>query len=278
LYRTNAIARLALPGHGPRGVAMSPDGATVAVALYYSGQLALVDAKSNALRTVSLGAQAAESEARKGDRLFHDARLSFQGWLSCASCHPDTRADGFNWDLLNDGMGNPKNSRSMLWSDRTPPMMSLAVREDMEHAVAAGFRFILFRQPEPGETEAVVAYFKSLAPAPSPYRVGGKLSAKAEKGKAVFDKAGCAACHPGPLFTDLKTYDVGTSHETDRAEKKFDTPTLVELWRTAPYLHDGSAATLREVFKEHNPKDQHGNTSKLSDDDLGALIEYLLSL
>lgn len=278
LYRTNAIARLALPGHGPRGVAMSPDGATVAVALYYSGQLALVDAKSNALRTVSLGAQAAESETRKGDRLFHDGRLSFQGWLSCASCHPDARADGFNWDLLNDGMGNPKNSRSMLWSDRTPPMMSLGVREDMEHAVAAGFKFILFRQPGPGETEAVVTYLKTLAPAPSPYLVGGKLSAKAEKGKAVFDKAGCAACHPGPLFTDLKTYDVGTSHEADRAEKKFDTPTLVELWRTAPYLHDGAAATLREVFKEHNPKDQHGNTSKLSDDDLGALIEYLLSL
>jgi DNA-binding beta-propeller fold protein YncE/cytochrome c5 len=278
LYRTNGIARLALPGHGPRGVAVSPDGATVAVALYFSGQLALVDAKSNAVRPVSLGAQAAESPARKGERLFHDAKLAFQNWLSCATCHPDTRADGFNWDLLNDGMGNPKNSRSMLWSDRTPPMMSLGVREDMEHAVAAGFKFILFRGAQSNEIESVVAYLKSLAPAPSPHLVAGKLSAKAEKGKAVFDKAGCAACHPGPLFTDLKTYDVGTTHELDRDAKGFDTPTLVELWRSAPYLHDGSAPTLRDVLKEHNPKDQHGSTSKLSADDLDALIEYLLSL
>lgn len=278
LYKAGALTRRQLPGHGPRGVAVSPDGGTVAVALYYSGQLALVDANSNAVRPVSLGAQTAESPARKGERLFHDAKLAFQSWLSCATCHPDTRADGFNWDLLNDGTGNPKNTRSMVWSDRTPPMMSLGVREDMEHAVAAGFKFILFRQPGPGEAEAVVAYFKTLAPAPSPHLVAGKLSAKAKKGKAVFDKAGCAACHPGPLFTDLKTYDVGTTHEPEGGAKSFDTPTLVELWRTAPYLHDGSAPTLREVLADFNTGDKHGQTSQLTAEELAALIEYLLSL
>ena len=278
MHTAGAISRLPLPGGGPRGVAVSPEGGTVAVALYFSGQLALVDTKTSAIRAIGLGAQAGETPARKGERLFHDGRLSFQNWLSCASCHPDARADGFNWDLLNDGIGNPKNSRSLLWSDRTPPMMSLGVREDMEHAVAAGFKFILFRAAETGEVDAVIAYLKELKPAPSPCLAAGKLSAKAQKGKAVFNKAGCAACHPAPLYTDKKIYDAGTTHELDRDAKAFDTPTCIELWRTAPYLHDGSAPTLREVFKEQNPKDQHGSTSKLSDDDLDALIEYLLSL
>jgi cytochrome c peroxidase len=58
----------------------------------------------------------------------------------------------------------------------------------------------------------------------------------------------------------------------------FDTPTLVELWRTAPYLHDGSATTMREVLTTRNPGDQHGKTSALSAQELDDLCAYLLSL
>lgn len=58
----------------------------------------------------------------------------------------------------------------------------------------------------------------------------------------------------------------------------FDTPTLIELWRTAPYLHDGSAATLRDVLTTANPDDKHGKTSHLTADQLNDLIAYLLSL
>jgi hypothetical protein len=58
----------------------------------------------------------------------------------------------------------------------------------------------------------------------------------------------------------------------------FDTPSLIELWRTAPYLHDGGAADLRELLIDRNPKNRHGRTSHLSSQEIDDLIEYLLSL
>lgn len=73
-------------------------------------------------------------------------------------------------------------------------------------------------------------------------------------------------------------YDVGTAGALDREQKQFDTPTLIELWRTAPFLHDGSAPTLLDLLTAHNKGDAHGKTSKLSKEDLDALVEYLLSL
>jgi cytochrome c peroxidase len=88
----------------------------------------------------------------------------------------------------------------------------------------------------------------------------------------------CSTCHPAALFTDLESYDVGTGAACDKPNARFDTPTLVELWRTAPYLHDGSAATLREVLTSRNPNDRHGRTSRLSRRQLDDLCTYLLSL
>jgi len=71
---------------------------------------------------------------------------------------------------------------------------------------------------------------------------------------------------------------VGTRGRFDRAEEKFDTPTLTELWRTAPYLHDGSAATVLEVITTRNLQDRHGRTSGMGKQDLDDLCSYLLSL
>ena len=60
--------------------------------------------------------------------------------------------------------------------------------------------------------------------------------------------------------------------------KEFDTPTLIETWRTAPYLYDGRAATMRDVLRTFNPDDTHGETSKLTEEQLEDLAEYVLSL
>jgi cytochrome c peroxidase len=218
---------------------------------------------------------------RRGELYFNDARICFQGWQSCASCHPgDGRVDALNWDLLNDGIGNPKNNKSLLLTFETPPSMSMGVRETPEAAVRAGIRHILFTVQPPEVAETMDAYIKSLKPVPSPRLVKGKLSAAAKRGEKIFrDKeVNCASCHPGPLFTDLKSYDVGTLGRFDKQSDYFDTPTLVELWRTAPYLHDGSAGTMRDVLTTANKRDQHGKTSHLSADELNDLIEYLLSL
>jgi len=280
LYAAGLVSRVTIVAQCPRGIALSPDGKQLAVASYYSGEVLLFDPdRCRVSQTIGLGSQPRPDAVRHGEFVFHDGRHCFQHWLSCSTCHPDGRADGMNWDLVNDGMGNPKNARSLLWSHKTPPVMSLGVRQSMEEAAEKGFQFIQFREVDPGDLKAVRAYLCSLEPEASPLLVEGRLSGKARQGKRLFEDArvGCARCHPAPLFTSLETHDVGTRHDLDRSGR-FDTPTCVELWRTGPYLHDGSALTLREVLTTMNPGDKHGRTSHLGQDEIDALVEYLLSL
>jgi len=266
---------------GPRGVVVV--GRLAYTADYFSDTLSVIelDGSHPKVESISLGPKPSMTPERQGELYFHDARICFQGWQSCSSCHPgDARVDGFNWDLLNDGLGNPKNNKSLLLVFQTPPSMSVGVRESAEAAVLAGIRHILFTVQPPEVAETLGAYLKSLKPVPSPYLVKGKLSAAAQRGKKLFQdtRVGCTQCHPGPLFTDQNSYDVGTRGQLDRDTGTFDTPTLVEIWRTAPYLHDGSAATLRDVVRTANKKDQHGTTSHLSDAQIDDLVEYLDSL
>jgi DNA-binding beta-propeller fold protein YncE len=277
--------RVKLPesDRGPRAVVVR--GHTAFIANFFSDTLSLIDlaAPYRGAESLPLGPPPEMSAERKGELYFHDAGLCFQGWQSCSSCHPgNARVDGLNWDLLNDGMGNPKNTKSLLLAHQTPPAMSMGVRETAEMAVRAGIQHILFTQQPEEVASAIDAYLKSLKPVPSPFLVyeqsEGRLSEAALRGKKIFAGAGCAACHPPGLFTDLHSYDVGTRGTSDSPADIFDTPTLIEVWRTAPYLHDGSAATLREVLTTHNPHDQHGQTSKLTSREIEDLCAYVLSL
>jgi cytochrome c peroxidase len=229
-------------------------------------------------RSIKLGPDKALTAVRQGEIFFHDAALCFQKWQSCSSCHPgNARVDALNWDLLNDGIGNPKNTKSLLLSHRTPPSMGLGVRATAEDAVRAGIRHIQFAVRPEEDAVAIDEYLKSLKPVPSPYLVDGKLSARAQRGKVVFESAGCTSCHGTALHTDMMKYNIGTGKLLDKG-KEFDTPSLVEVWRTAPYLHDGRAKTIVDVFKKHNPRDDHGETSGLTDQQLDDLAEYVLSL
>jgi len=277
--------RVRLAGKGTRGVAIA--GQTLYAAEYFSDSVAVVEVAADAkgmIKSIPLGPSPEPTVVRRGEMLFHDADLCFQRWQSCTSCHPDARADGLNWDLLNDGLGTPKNTRSLLWAHRTPPAMSLGVRETAEAAVRAGIRHIQFVVRPEADAAAIDAYLKSLKPLPSPYvadirakDVSPLLAARIQRGKRVYKKAGCQECHTPPLYTARKAYDVGTGTGRE-AGQAFDTPTLVELWRTAPYLHDGRAATLAELLTTFNPGDRHGKTSRLSATELDDLVAFLLSL
>jgi YVTN family beta-propeller protein len=269
--------RIPLAGLGPRGIALI--GTTVFAAEYFSDSLAVTDIRPSpreVVRTFPLGPMAGIPLARRGEAIFHDARRCFQQWQSCSSCHPDARVDGLNWDLLNDGLGSFKNVRSLLLSHKTPPVMSLGVRDKAEDAVRAGFKFIQYAVVPEADSAAVDAYLKSLKPVPSPYLEGGRLSAAARRGKSVYGKAGCIRCHPPPLLTDLRQHDVGTGIGALKG-KPIDTPTLREVWRTAPYLHDGRAATMRDVLVTLNKGDGHGAVSKLTPQELADLIVFVLS-
>jgi DNA-binding beta-propeller fold protein YncE len=272
---------LAAEQRGPRALVVV--GGRAYAANYFSDSLSRVDLAEPAKRIppIALGPAVSMSQVRLGEYYFHSAEKCFQGWQSCASCHPgDARVDAYNWDLLNDGIGNPKNNRSLLYSHRIQPAMALGVRASAEMAVRAGFKFIQFTEQPEEVASAVDAYLKSLEPVPSPRLIKGQLSPTAQRGEKLFHnpQVGCAECHPRGLFTDMKRYDVGTRGAFDRPGDEFYTTTLIEVWRTAPYLHDGSAATMREVLTTRNAGDQHGRTSHLQPAEIDALIEYVFSL
>ena len=271
--------RLKLAGIGPRGLAII--GAKVYAAEYFTDSLGVVDINPESLpkaQSIPLGPKKTLTKVRKGEMLFSNASLCFQHWQSCASCHPGGgRVDALNWDLLNDGIGNPKNTKSMLLAHKTPPAMMTGVRPDAETAVRSGIRHIQFAVRPEEDAVAIDEYLKSLKPVQSPYLAKGRLSRTAKQGERIFKKSGCSSCHPSPLYTDLKKYNIGTGKDLDE-NKSFDTPTLIEAWRTAPYLYDGRSRTIKEVLTKHNSGDKHGKTSTLTDEEINSLAEFILSL
>lgn len=267
--------RVKLSGHGPGSLAVT--GNNVYVSEYYSGTISVVDLSAKPYACSQLqafgDADPYKDVVRYGEMLFNSATLCFQQWQSCVSCHPDARVDGLNWDLLNDGIGNPKNTKSMVYSHLTPPVMALGIRASAELAIRTGIRFIQFAEVDEDKAMAIEYYIKSLEPEPSPFLVNNELSSNALRGKQLFVDEGCAVCHPAPLYTDLLKYDLQTGRGIDEG-KPFLTPTLIESWRTAPYMHDGSAATMVDLIKIHNP---YGSDS-LTEKQFADLAEFVLSL
>ena len=270
--------RIRLKGDGPRGITAL--GNQIFAAEYFTDSLSIVSLnirEKPIVTSVVLGPTHPQTSARKGEMYFNDANLCFQTWQSCASCHPDGRHDALNWDLLNDGEGNPKNTKSMLLSHQTPPAMITGIRLNAKDAIRGGIEHILFQEYTEEYVDAIDTYLKSLEIVPSPYLVNGKLCRNAKSGRKIFKKSGCIECHPPPLYTDLKKYDVGTGRGKEK-NLSFDTPTLIEIWRTAPYLYDGRAQSIFEVMTTYNRRDKHGKTSHLNYDELNDLIEFILSL
>ncbi|MFI3292329.1 MAG: YVTN family beta-propeller repeat-containing protein [Rikenellaceae bacterium] len=262
--------RVKLGGNGPRNMLVR-DGEVV-IPTYFADILNIVNGTSGELKSIDMNPGRTETAAHKGEKYFNDASYCFQSWQSCNGCHPgDGRTDGMNWDLMNDGVGNAKNCKSMLYSHVTPPSMISGIRVSAELAVRKGFTHIQFYNVDESYAECVDEYLKGLEAVPSPRLIDGKLSPLAEQGRKVFNRLKCNECHSGPYYTDMKMYVIGDDVEF---EAGWDTPTLREVWRTAPYLFDGRAATMQEVFSVH----KHGINGKISSKDVEALSEYVLSL
>lgn len=257
---------------GVRDVVATAEGYWVSA--YYTADLIQVNDKT--AEVISLY-ENEHSLERQGEIYFNDATYCLQNWQSCTSCHVDGgRVDGLNWDLLNDGIGNPKNTKSLLYAHHTPPSMALGIRKDANTSVKAGIKHSLFKKNvDDAVAEAIDAYVQSLEALQSPYvKPNGKLMTSAKRGKKVFVKKGCAHCHSGKYYTNGQRYvfDIATGADTLKA---FDTPGLHELWRTAPYLYDGRAVSLEDVLTTYR-----GNhfIEELSERELADLVLYLKSL
>jgi YVTN family beta-propeller protein len=283
LRLTRRYVRVRIPvGANPRGIAVSPDGKFVAVANRLDDSVSLIDvAADSIISTISLAGddeqppRANDALVRQGEKLFHSGRLSFSGQFSCASCHPDGHADGLNWDLPADGFNNFHNTKSLLSIDGTAPYGWLGMSPTLRDRFTGTLRHLFQYEPTESETAALEAYLSQLQ-IPGTVARPATIEPVVARGKSLFEgKAGCRACHSGPKFTDRSLHDIGTGID---GQTEFDTPALPGISTTAPYLHDGRAATLDEIFRKYNPSGLHGNAAELAPGELADLIEYLKSL
>ncbi|MDR2115109.1 MAG: hypothetical protein LBP87_01885 [Planctomycetaceae bacterium] len=267
--------RIKLNGKGIRGISVTDQ--KVYVAIYYDDSLRQINLSDETVTEIYLGQKRELTQERAGEMYWNDATLCLEQWQSCASCHPDGRMTGMNWDLLHDGANNPKNTKSLILSSETPPTMWLGDRRHTMQCTRTGFRFIMFMMPQREPCFCIDEYLRTIKPEPSPYLVNGCLSEQAERGKIIFETTGCSVCHPAPYFTDLKMYDVGSKDQYSD-QKIFDTPTLIEVWRTAPYLHDGRYVNMKDVFRLGKHGNNNGLVDQLTEKQLDDLVEYILSL
>ena len=284
------IARIAV-GHNPRGLVISPDGRRLFVANRLEDTISAIDTRTNRVAsTIALAGPKTVSLLRHGEQTFYTARQSFQGQIGCATCHIDSTLDGLNWDLEPDGFGRDIVDNRLLEDLRgTEPFKWNGGNPDLPTECGPRTEKYFWRAENypPLTLADLVVYVRSIPARPNRWRLPGReLTPAQERGRALFvrsvDKFGnpipegnrCAYCHSGPKGTSQKSFDVGTRKATD-GSAMLDTPQLTNIALTAPYLHDGSAATLEEIWTLFNPDDKHGRTNDLTKDELNDLIEYL---
>lgn len=240
---------------GSRYIAIDGEGDYAYVGNYFSGNVSKVDLTDYSSTQIKVADSKPVDEVRAGEILWYDATECYQKWESCASCHPDARVDAFNWDNLNDGLGNAKQTKSMIYSHRTPPVMVTGARDSAELAVLKGMNFIQFNTMDEVRLNYINDFLKSIKPMESPYlNRDGSLSDSAKRGKKLFEQNSCTTCHYGPNFTDTQFHTSKTLDLDDTWESRdFVTPTLVEVWRSAPYFFNGSMATMEEAVKFYLP-------------------------
>ena len=300
-YREISLKRHIDLGKNPRAVRVSPDSKTFYVYQALDFSVVAYDAKTlQKTATIKVTENPLGEEKLRGKELFYSAKQPMVGrrWISCSSCHPDGDSDGRTWH-------NPEGLRSTQWLAGmawTHPIHWSADRDevqDFEHTIRGPLmqgRGLIkgavekeLGAPNKGRSadlDAVAAYANSHVFPLSPHAKGG-LSPAAQRGKELFfsSETKCATCHSGPFYTDSSVtrpqmHDVGTGAD-DPSEKlgpAYDTPGLLGVYRTAPYLHHGKAATLKDLLTTMNSGDRHGVTSHLAPAQVEDLVEFLKAL
>jgi YVTN family beta-propeller protein len=305
------VGRVVQVGTNPRAVRVSPDGQFVYVYNFLDFAVGIHRAdRMTQVASIKVCAPPKTPEWVRGKVLFNTALppLTSRRWVACSSCHPDGHHDARVWH-------NPEGLRKttpLFGLAHTHPLHFSADRDevqDFEYTIRSPLMRGRGLLPEPikpkvgfakveleektsdrsPDLDALAIYSNSFEFPLSPHiPAPGKLSPAAERGKQTFFRkdVGCAQCHQGPYYTDsslekpYKLHDVGTGMDdpTERMGPAYDTPTLLGIYRTAPYLHHGKAKSLQEVLTTYNMGDRHGKTSHLSGGEIEDLVEFLRSL
>jgi YVTN family beta-propeller protein len=284
------VARISV-GHNPRGLALTADGRRLFVANRLEDTISVIDTRTNRVAsTITLAGPKTISTLRHGEQTFYTSRYGFQGQIGCSSCHIDSSFDGLTWDLEPDGFGRDVVDNKMLEGIKdTEPYKWNGGNPNIPTECGPRTEKYFWRSENYDNLTLadLATYVRSLSPRPNRWRLaGGELTPAQERGKALFarsaDKFGkpisesnrCVTCHSGPKGTNQKLSDVGTRKATDNSGM-LKAPPLASIALTAPYLHDGTARTLEEIWTVYNPEDKHGRTNDLTKDELNDLIEYL---
>ena len=282
-------------GANPQGMAISPDGKYLYVAEKLNDKVAVINV--NTLQTekqIDLGGPRKITMARRGRRIFNNADGTFQDQYACYTCHPDANEDGLIYNMAGVGMGrNVTNTMSLYDIGKTRPYKWNGHNQSVYKQ--DGYRFSTYlTRTEPfnyDDLDALVAYIITGIHNPPNLRYNptGELTAAQKRGEKIFFrthtndgreiplKDRCYTCHPPPYFTNRRLEDVGTLAETDDSIP-FDTPDLVDLFLGAPYMHDGRAATLEEIWTKYGSEDRHGIVSDMTKDQLNDMVEFLKSI
>lgn len=281
-------------GANPKGLALSPDGKRLYVAEQLEDNVAIINTESlETINSINLGGPKRITVARRGRRLFNNAGHTFQNQYSCYTCHPDTHEDGLVYNMASKNMGrNMTNTQSLREIGETAPFKWNGKNQTVYKQDGMRFSTVLTRTEQFSykDLDAIVSYIMTGIKYPPNlmYNPDGKLSESQLRGKAIFDRSvdnfsnvipennRCITCHPPPLYTNLKLADVGTLATTDDPIL-FDTPHLNNVYASAPYLHDGRAETLEEIWTIYGQDDKHGLVNDLSKMQLNDLIDYIKS-
>ena len=262
------------------------------------------------IKTVDVvAAETLRSTVLKGKRIFYhaDARMSADGYISCASCHLDGGHDGLVWDFTQAGEGLRNTitleGRAGLGHGNVHWTANFDEIQDFENDIRNGFGGDGFLTDEQFETtknplgpakatlsvplDQLAAYVSSLKSIPdSPYRFSDEYdSARAVSGLSLFQARDCTRCHSGTNFTDGSRHDVGTIQASSGkgisvalAGVGFETPTLKGLWDTAPYFHNGQAASLAQTLNVVGHGKGENPAESLTEAEIGDLVHFLLTL
>ncbi len=282
-------------GDDPRAIVVSPDGRYAYIANRLDDSLTVVDVpRQRIASTVDLGGPKVVTPLRHGEKLFHDASYCFQGQFACATCHPEKHLDGLAWNLETPKLGRDRvANRTLRGIAETAPYKWNGRNPDLETQCGWRIAKFLFRSEgfSTPQLEDLVAFLKSIPLAPNRHLTpDGQLTETQERGHQIFYRTTtndgkeipignrCDTCHPANShYTAKASFDVGTAAKFDTAGL-FDTPQLDRVYQDAPYLHNGEALTLEEIWTVFNDKDTHGVTSDMSKNQLNDLIEFLKTL
>ncbi len=297
------IAHIEVEGN-PRGITLSPDGSTAYVNNTLVGKVSVINtATFSVTATIPVTEIPLPPLLLRGKRLFHssnDPRMSRDQWISCNTCHFDGEHDGRTWFF---GFAGPRNTTSLLGMIKTYPLRwsgdwdesadsEFAIRkENFASGLINGDMNCSFfpadcvgfspNQGRSDDLDALAAYIDSLQIPLSPSHAQEQpLTHAEEQGRKIFlrPELGCASCHPPPLFTDHKKHDVGTSTAGEKIGPAYDSPSLMGLYDSAPYFHDGSAASLYDALTRSSPGGEHDTRGRLTGGELDDLINFLKAL